>query len=96
MSRVVVISGTEGERRIDYSVLTSKEIDRRLRAYQRQHGSLRKFLYNYDCESSPPEDSVTLIDWESLLAERKERKRSEGRPTAGARKKPSKKRGVAE
>jgi hypothetical protein len=96
MSRIVVISGTEGERRIDYSVLTSKEIDHRLRAYQRQHGSFRKFLYSYDCESSPPEDSVALIDWESLLAERKERKRSAGKSGAGARKKPSGNRGVAE
>ena len=96
MSRIVVISGTEGERRIDYSVLTAREIDRRLRAYQRQHGSFRKFLYSYDCESSPPEDSVILIDWESLLAERKERKQSTGRPAAGARKKRPKNRGVAE
>jgi hypothetical protein len=87
MSRIVVISGTEGERRIDYSILTSREIDRRLRAYQKHHGSFRKFLYGYDCESSPPEDSVILIDWESLLAERKERKRSTGRSTVGARKK---------
>jgi hypothetical protein len=69
MSRIAVISGTEGERRIDYSLLTSREIDRRLGAYQRQHGSFRKFLYRYDCESSPPEDSAILIDWESLLAE---------------------------
>jgi hypothetical protein len=87
MSRIVVISGTGGERRIDYSVLTSREIDRRLRAYQKHHGSFRKFLYSYDCESSPPEDSVILIDWESLLAERKERKRGTGRPATGARKK---------
>ncbi len=39
MSRIVVISGTEGERRINYSVLTPREIDRRLSAYQRQHGT---------------------------------------------------------
>jgi len=96
MSRIVVISGTEGERRIDYSVLTAREIDRRLRAYQRQHGSFRKFLYSYDCESSPPEDSVILIDWESLLAERKERKQNGGRPAVSTRKKRSKNRGVAE
>jgi hypothetical protein len=90
MSRIVVISGTEGERRIDYSTLAPKEIDRRLRAYQKQYGSFRKFFYGYDCESSPSADSVTLIDWESLLAERKERKRSAGRPSASARKKQQK------
>lgn len=87
MSRIVVISGTDGERRIDYSVLTAREIDRKLRAYQRQHGSFRKFLYSYNCESSSPEDSVILIDWESLRAERRERKQSMGSPAVSARKK---------
>ena len=96
MSRIVVISGTEGERRIDYSVLPSREIDQRLRAYQKQHGSFRKFLYSYDCESSLPEDAVILIDWESLLAERKERKLNMGKPAAGTRKKRPKTRGVVE
>jgi hypothetical protein len=90
MSRIVVISGTEGERRIDYSVLTPKEIEKKLRAYQRQHGSFRKFLHAYDCESSPPEDYVTLIDWESLLVEQKARKRHTERPATSARKKQSK------
>jgi hypothetical protein len=60
MSRVVIISGTEGD---------------------------RKFFDHYDCESSPPEDSVTLVDWESLLAERKARKQSAGRSVTRARKK---------
>jgi len=74
MSRIVVISGTEGKRKIDYSTLSPKEIDQRVKAYQKQHGSFRKFLQGYDCESSPPEDYVALIDWESLLAEQKARK----------------------
>ena len=87
MSRVVVISGTEGERRIDYSTLSPKEIDKRVRAYQGQYGSFRKFLHGYDCESSPPEDYVTLIDWESLLAEQKARKRGTEKPATSARRK---------
>ena len=87
MSHIVIISGTEGERRIDYSTLSPKEIDKRVRAYQQQYGSFRKFFHGYDCESSPPEDYVTLVDWESLLAEQKARKRSVARPSAGAQKK---------
>ena len=87
MSRVVVISGTEGERRIDYSTLSPKEIDKRVRAYQKQYRSFRKFLHGYDCESSPPEDYVTLIDWESLLAEQKARKRGTEKPATSARRK---------
>ena len=87
MSRVIVISGTEGERRIDYSTLSPKKIDIRIRAYQQQHGSFRKFLYSYDCESSPPEDYVTLVDWEALVAEQKARKQSTARPSASAQRK---------
>jgi len=34
-------------------------------------------LKGYDCESSPPEDYLTLIDWECLTEEAKSRK---GRP----------------
>jgi hypothetical protein len=86
MSRIVIISGTEGEHRIDYSTLAPIEIDKRIKAYQRQYGSFRKFFHAYDCESSPPEDSVTLVDWESLLAERKVRKQSMGRLATGTRK----------
>lgn len=86
MSRIVVISGTEGERRIDYSTFSSKEIDQRIKAYQKQYGSFRKFLHGYDCEFSPPEDYVTLVDWESLLAEQKARKRGTKKPVRSARK----------
>ena len=87
MSRIVVISRTEREQKINYSILSSKEINKRVRAYQKQHGSFRKFLQGYDCESSPPEDYVTLVDWESLLAERKARKRSAEKPATSAWKK---------
>ena len=87
MSCIVVISGTEEERSIDYSSLSSKEIDKRVRAYQKQYSSFRKFLYGYDCEFSPPEDYVTLVDWESLLAEQKTRKRGTERPAMSMRKK---------
>ncbi len=87
MSRIVVISGTEGERRIDYSLLSPKEIDKRVRAYQKQYGSFRKFLHGYDCGSSPPEDYVTLVDWESLLAEQKARKCGIEKPATSTRRK---------
>lgn len=86
MSRVVVISGTEGERTIDYSVLSPREISRLIGIYQERYGSFRKFLHAYDCESSPPEDSIALIDWESLLAEQKERRQPLQKPTSSSRK----------
>jgi hypothetical protein len=89
MSRVVVISGTKGERKIDYSALSPREISRRIGIYQKRHGSFRRFLHAYDCESSPPEDSITLVDWESLLAEQKERRQPLQKPISSSRKKQS-------
>ena len=76
MSRILAIKGTEGEREVDYSALSMKEIQKRLKAYEKQYGSYVKFLRGYDCESGKPVDYIVLIDWECLLAEIKGRKRA--------------------
>ena len=74
MSRVLAIKGSEGEREVDYSTLSLKEIQKRVKGYEKKYGSFAKFLKGYDCESSPPEEYLTLIDWECLLNEIKSRK----------------------
>ncbi len=74
MSRILAIKGTEGEWEVDYSALSLKEIQKRIKGYEKQHGSYARCLRGYDCESSPPDDYLTLIDWECLLAEIKSRK----------------------
>jgi len=71
MSRILAIKGTEGEKEVDYSTLTVKEIQKRIKDYEKKFGSFAKFLRGYDCESSPPDDYLTLIDWECLLNELK-------------------------
>src|SRR5262245_66598310 len=74
MRRILAVKGTEGEREVDYSALSLKEIQKRLKAYEKQYGSYVKFLRRYDCESGTPEDYLVLIEWECLLAEIKSRK----------------------
>ncbi len=74
MSRLLAIKGTEGEREVDYSSLSLKEIQKRIKGYEKKHGSFARFFKVYDCEDSPPEDYLTLIDWECLLNEQKSRK----------------------
>jgi hypothetical protein len=76
MSRILAIKGTEGEREVDYAALSLKEIQKRLKLYEKEYGSYAKFLRGYDCESGTPEDYLVLIDWECLLAEIKGRKRT--------------------
>jgi hypothetical protein len=74
MSRILAIKGAGGEREVDYSLLSVKEIQKRIKSYEKKFGSFGKFFRSYDCESSAPEDYLTLIDWECLLNEVKNRK----------------------
>jgi hypothetical protein len=88
MSRILAIKGTGGEREIDYSALSLKEIQKKLKDYEKQHGSYNKFLRSYDCESGTPEDYVILIDWECLLAEIRSRKGAKLSLIRGGKRKP--------
>ena len=74
MSRILAIKGSDGAREVDYSSLSGKEIQKRIKDYEKKYGSYGRFLRIYDCESSPPEDYLTLIDWECLLNESNSRK----------------------
>ena len=86
MSRILAVKGTEGEKEVDYSSLSPKDIDKKIKAYEKQFGSFARFLRHYDCESSPVEDYLILIDWECLLEEQKSRKRSKLSLVRGSRK----------
>ena len=88
MSRILAIRGDEGEREVDYSSLSHKEIQKKIRAYEKRHGSYAKFLRTYDCESSRAEDYLTLIDWECLLNESSGRKTARLSLIKGGKRKP--------
>ena len=88
MSRILAIKGPEGERELDYSTLSTKDIDKKIKAYEKKYGSFAKFLRQYDCEASPAEDYVTLIDWECLLDEKKSRKGTGLSLVRGGKRKP--------
>jgi hypothetical protein len=88
MSRILAIKGDEGEREVDYSALSLKEIQKKLKAYEKKYGSYARFLRSYDCESSPAEDYLTLIDWECLLNESNCRKTTRLSLIKGGKKKP--------
>jgi len=88
MSRLLAIRGTEGEREVDYSSLSLKEIEKKIRGYEKKYGSFAKFLRVYDCESSSPEDYLTLIDWECLLNEHKSRRGARLSLVKGDKRKP--------
>ena len=72
----LIVETPEGTREIEYTKLSSEEIEQRLRTYEQQYGSYEKFLGQYDCGASSFEDSVLLMDWDSLLEERQRRQDS--------------------
>ncbi len=77
MSKILAIKSSEGgEREVDYSALSLKEIQKKIKQYEKKFGNFAKFMRLYDCESSPAEDYLTLIDWECLLEEQKDRRQS--------------------
>ncbi|MGH7845580.1 MAG: hypothetical protein ACREQW_10480 [Candidatus Binatia bacterium] len=88
MSRILAVKGTEGEKEVDYSFLSAKEIDKKIKTYEKKFGSFVRFLRHYDCESSPAEDDLTLIDWECLLEEQKSRKHAKLSLIRGGKRKP--------
>ncbi len=88
MSRILAVKGTGGEREIDYSALSLKEIQKKIKSYEKRYGSYSKFLRSYDCELSPPEEYLTLIDWECLLNEIRNRKGTRLSLVKGGKRKP--------
>ena len=44
MSRLLAIKGTDGEREVDYSSLSQKVIQKRIKGYEKKHGSFARFL----------------------------------------------------
>ncbi|OGP22126.1 MAG: hypothetical protein A2038_14585 [Deltaproteobacteria bacterium GWA2_57_13] len=88
MSRILAIKGADSETKIDYSSLSLKEIQKRIKGYEKSYGSFTKFLRGYDCGYSPPEDYITLIDWECLLNEIKSRKSTRLSLIRGGKRKP--------
>ena len=44
MSRILAITGIEGEKKVDYSSFSLKEIEKKLKAYEKKYGSLTRFL----------------------------------------------------
>lgn len=88
MSRILAIRGTDVEKEVDYSSLPLKEIEKRIKTYEKKHGSFARFFRGYDCESSSPEDYLILVDWECLLNEMKSRKGTRLSLIKGGKRKP--------
>lgn len=64
MRRILAVRGTEGDKEVDYSSLSIKEIQKRIKVYEKKYGGFAKYFKSYDCEPSPP--SVTRAGTQQL------------------------------
>jgi len=75
MSRKLLVETSDkGRSVIDYASLTMREIERRISSYEKKYGMpFSSYRRQFDCDSALPWESGDLIDWESLVQERKAR-----------------------
>ena len=77
MSRKLVVeTSAEGRSVIDYASLSEKEIGRRIKSYEEKYGMpYARYNRRFDCDSALPWEAGDLIDWESLVQEKKARRK---------------------
>lgn len=61
---------------INYSELSMREINSRIRVYEKKYGaSFSKYFRTFSCDEAGPDDTTDVMDWEYLVAEKTERMR---------------------
>ncbi len=78
MSRKLIIESSEqGRSEIDYSSLSLREIDGRIKAYEKKYGaSFARYNKQFSCSDASPREMTDIMDWEYLEQEKKERWRA--------------------
>lgn len=78
MTRKAVIESSEhGRIEIDYSAMTLPEIKERIRAYEKKYGQpLSAYNRQFNCGSASPQEMLDIMDWETLVQERADRRKT--------------------
>lgn len=72
--KLLIETSEEGRKIIDYAMLTDKDIDRKIRRYEKKYGMpYARCNKEFDCDSALPWESGDLIEWECLAEEREDR-----------------------
>lgn len=70
MSRKLVIDDEHGHREIEYSSLSMREVNRRIRGYESKYGSsFSRYYKTYSCADATPDEITDVMDWELLTEE---------------------------
>ncbi len=74
MSHKLVIDSEEGHREIDYSVLSLREINRRIREYKKKYkGSYLPYCSCLSYSDASSDEMTEIMDWDGLVEEKAER-----------------------
>lgn len=70
----LIIQDGDKKREINYSELSDDYIEKRIEEYETKHGkTFQKFYNGFDCGEASMDELTDLLDWESLVEERKAR-----------------------
>lgn len=71
MSRKLVIDDEHGHREIEYSSLSLREINQRIRTYETKYGvSFSRYYKGFSCSDATPDEMTDVMDWEFLVDEK--------------------------
>lgn len=74
--KLTIDSSDEGHIEICYDGLSIREINSRIRAYEKKYGMrFSRFLQNFSCASARPDEMTDYMDWECLVDELADRSR---------------------
>jgi len=68
----LIIQDGETKKEINYSELADDCIDQRIEEYEKKHGmTYQEFNNGFDCGEAGMDELTDLLDWESLMEEKK-------------------------
>ena len=73
MTKLIIQDGEE-KKEIDYSELSEEHIEQRIKQYEEKYDmSYQEFYNGFDCDDASMDELTDLLDWESLVEEKKVR-----------------------
>jgi hypothetical protein len=87
MSRISVFESPETGRVVtDYSSLSLREIDKRIKVYQKKYGMpFTRYNRQFSCDEALPWETPDIMDWENLVEERAARQSARAKKITATR-----------
>lgn len=72
--KLILEDSVLGRKEVDYANLSVKELERKIKTYEKKYRSLQELSKQYHCDESNWKIYVNLVDFENLIAEVKRRR----------------------